>query len=201
MPKNDQYSSGLIAKYYYENTNVLVNKYDIRDAGDLARVERDHTFLKMYEFFLIDDRQYGFAYFRDINKYLFSELYYWAGQIRSINIAKDGYAFCPCEVINQRSMLLFQDLLIDEYLVGMPRDDLVLRVAYYLQALNEIHPFIEGNGRTIRTFIASLLANAGYDIYFKEVGKDLLPEVDILATQGDNTLLINILDSIVSERS
>ena len=63
--------------------------------------------------------------------------------------------------------------------------------------LNMLHPFREGNGRTLRLFITLLVRNTGRDISFADCDSDLLMIATIKAAQGDLSLLKSILESIV----
>ena len=65
--------------------------------------------------------------------------------------------------------------------------------------LNMLHPFREGNGRTLRLFVTLLVRNAGRDIDFTHTDSDLLTIATIKAAQGDRTLLRSVFEELVPE--
>ena len=82
----------------YPGTTVLVNKFDLRSQSELDAVEAALVTAKAIQWEeapLCDS--FDFAHYRAIHKYLFEELYDWAGQVRTINISKKGTQFCPAE--------------------------------------------------------------------------------------------------------
>ncbi len=73
----------------YENTSCLINKFGITDEKRLALLESKISFAKASE--LIANHTVGkfdFSHYKSIHKYLFNELYDWAGEIRTVNISK-----------------------------------------------------------------------------------------------------------------
>lgn len=152
--------------YCYPNSKVLRNKLDIQDEKALDAAEREISGLKAIEFannpFL---EKLDFAYIKKLHKFLFDEIYEWAGEIRTIDISK-GNIFCQHELIEINAVALMNELERENYL--LESDDLAVRLAYYLGDLNSIHPFREGNGRVQRLFIAELARRAGYELDFSK---------------------------------
>ena len=64
--------------------------------------------------------------------------------------------------------------------------------------LNAIHPFREGNGRTVRLYFQQLAKKAGYKLKFSNVTKDELLNADISAFNREYELLITVLGKVVS---
>jgi cell filamentation protein len=83
-----------------------------------------------------------------IHYYLFQDVYEWAGQVRVVNISKDGKQFFNKERFHIAFKYL--DTLISEYrkIKKTNKTDLALKLAVILENLNYLHPFREGNGRT-----------------------------------------------------
>lgn len=96
-----------------------------------------------------------------IHHYLFQDVYEWAGQVRTVNISKDGKPFFNGERFN----LGFQyiDTLISEYrkIKKSNISELSKKLAEILDNVNYLHPFREGNGRTQREFIRLLALEKG----------------------------------------
>ena len=105
---------------------------------------------KAYELFengLIDEIEVGTTKgLQQIHGYIFGGLYDFAGKIRSLNIAKGGFAFAP-------SMYLKENLAIID---KMPEDNIENIVKKYVE-MNVAHPFMEGNGRSTRIWLDLIL--------------------------------------------
>jgi len=82
----------------------------------------------------------------DIHKYLFDELYVFAGQLRTMNISKGGFRFATVLYLNEVLVKVEQ----------MPENTFEEIIAKYVE-MNIAHPFMEGNGRTMRIWLDLLL--------------------------------------------
>lgn len=92
------------------------------------------------------------------HKYIFHDIFTWAGKIRTVDISK-GNLFCKSEFIIENAESLFRQLEEEKYLMDVKIElDIVQHLAYYLSEINVIHPFREGNGRAQRIFIEVLAA-------------------------------------------
>ena len=178
----------------YPGTTVLVNKWNIRDEAVLRQVETMVTFAKIAE---LEERpvygNFDFTHYREIHRYLFSELYEWAGEIRTVNLSKRGTRFCPAEQIPERAERIFGRLQSENLFRGKEHGAFVAKIVDFYCISNELHPFREGNGRTQRAFLTQLIRNAGYDIHFADVDGDLLMIATIQAAQGVTDLLYRIM--------
>lgn len=155
--------------YCYSDSNVLVNKLDIKDNKKLATIERKLVLLKLYE--LRQNKQiknFDIHHFLSIHKFLFEDIYPFAGKIRSEDIAKDNFRFAKWEFIENELNNLFLKLANDN-LKNLPKEEMAKKLAYYMSELNVLHPFREGNGRTIREFIRQLAYINGYSLEIKKV--------------------------------
>lgn len=142
--------------YCYPNSNVLVNKLNIHDNKKLATIERKLVLLKLYT--LRQNKNIGnfdIHHFLSIHKFLFEDIYPFAGKIRSEDIAKDNFRFAKWEYIEDQLRELFDKLAKDD-LKYLSKKEISKKLAYYMSELNVLHPFREGNGRTIREFIRQL---------------------------------------------
>ena len=149
--------------YCYPNTDVLINKLNIKDNQLLSEAERKIVLTKSYE--LRKNSKIGdfdLNHFLEIHKFLFEDIYPFAGKFRNENIAKGYFSFAEWQYIEPEINRLFDKLKAENYLQGKSREELVKGLAYYLSELNVLHPFREGNGRTIREFIRELAFFNGY---------------------------------------
>lgn len=127
------------------------NKLGITNQSDLAREEKI-TKLKALELFdskKINDFEVGtFKGLSQIHRYLFEDVYSFAGEIRKVNIAKDNFRFA--------SVLYLEDIL--KKIDNMPHDNFDNIISKYVE-MNVAHPFREGNGRSTRIWLDMILKN------------------------------------------
>ena len=151
----------------YPGTTVLVNKFDLRSQSELDAVEAALVTAKAIQWEeapLCDT--FDLAHYRAIHKYLFEELYDWAGQVRTINISKKGTQFCPAEELPRVGEAVFARVRKEHFFCGLSRERFAEELLDLYERTNELHPFREGNGRTQRVFLAQLAQNAGYRLDF-----------------------------------
>lgn len=129
---------------------VLENKFNITNSAELAKVEEKISKTKALELFkkgLLNDLEAGtFDSLAKIHKYLFDEIYDFAGEIRNVNIAKGNFRFAP--VIYLETALKNID--------KMPQSTFDEIVEKYVE-MNVAHPFREGNGRSTRIWLDLIL--------------------------------------------
>ena len=158
------------SNYCYKNSNVLINKLDIHEEKVLQKFEAKITAAK-----LLALRKKGIIgnfdvqHLIDIHIFLFEDIYPFAGKFRNENIAKGVFRFAEFEYIEPELEKLLNELKSENYLEGLSKEDLTQRLAYYLSELNVLHPFREGNGRTIREFIRELALKNGYVLNLSNV--------------------------------
>ena len=125
---------------------ALENKLGITDSATLARTEEKlskEKAVKLVEHGILDKQKAGsFQALAEIHKYLFEDIYDFAGKIRTVNIAKGGFRFAPV-------MYLESSL---ENIEKMPQSDFDSIVEKYVE-MNIAHPFREGNGRSMRIWL------------------------------------------------
>lgn len=172
---NDFYESRT-SLYCYKDTNVLKNNFDIQDEKRLLDLERKFVLARLYELRQTEAiGDFTIEHFINIHKFLFSDIYPFAGLFRSENIAKDNFRFAEWPYIEQELRNLLVQLSYEDYLKGLSKEELAKKLAYYMAELNVLHPFREGNGRTIREFIRQLALKNGYALNMLNINpKDML---------------------------
>ena len=129
---------------------VLKNKLGIKSSAKLAKMEEQISKAKALELFekgLLDVYEVGtFRGLAQIHKYLFDEIYDFAGQVRTVNIAKGNFRFAP--------VLYLQAAL--EHIEHMPQSTFDEIIEKYVE-MNVAHPFREGNGRSTRLWLDAIL--------------------------------------------
>ena len=129
---------------------ILENKLNIDNQIDLAKAEEKISKQKAKQLFDsgdINKVEVGtFAGLAFIHAYLFDDIYHFAGQVRTVNIAKGNFRFVPL-------MYLKQSL---EHIDGMPQNNFDKIIEKYVE-MNIAHPFREGNGRAMRIWLDIIL--------------------------------------------
>lgn len=160
--------------YCYPDSDVLLNKFGIRGMNELFAREAVVTGLRLIRLFNHPvTGNFDLPHLCEIHRYIFQDIYPWAGKTRTVNIAKENW-FCRWEYIDSQSKKLFAELKSDHYLKDLPKENLLARLAYYFAEINAIHPFREGNGRAQREFIRLLALMNGVRLQFSNVGRDEL---------------------------
>ena len=180
--------------YCYKGTNVLINLLNIRDNKTLQRAESRIAATKLFE--LRKNEMIGnfdVEHFIKIHKFLFEDIYPFAGKFRTENIAKGYFSFAEWEYIDTELRKLLEKLHKSNLLTNDTREELVKGLAYYLAELNVLHPFREGNGRTIREFIRELAYKNGYLLDLQKVEPSEVYDA-FLKSVIDTTDLENVID-------
>jgi cell filamentation protein len=170
--------------YCYPNTNVLKNKLNIHDEKELMRFDARITAAKLL---LLREKgiigNFSKTHFINIHKFIFEDIYPFAGELRKENIAKGSFSFADWMYIDENIDRLLKELEDENYLLPIKDDKEKLseRLAYYLSEFNVLHPFREGNGRTIREFIRELALKNGYELNLKNESADEFLEASILS--------------------
>ena len=131
---------------------MLENKLGLTSSADLAREEERISKKKAVELFekgILDDLPAGkFSTLQVIHKYMFEDIYDFAGKIRTVNIAKGNFRFAP---------LMYIEAAL-ENIDKMPQLNFDEIVEKYVE-MNIAHPFREGNGRSSRIWLDHILKN------------------------------------------
>ena len=126
------------------------NKLGITDSAELARTEEKiskQKAVKLFESGYLDTLQAGtFASLAEIHRYLFEDIYDFAGKLRTVNLAKGNFRFAP---------LMYLEASIAN-IDRMPQSDFDEIVEKYVE-MNIAHPFREGNGRSMRIWLDLML--------------------------------------------
>ena len=129
---------------------ALENKLGLESSADLAREEERISKRKALELFengILDELEAGkFSALKAIHKYLFDDIYDFAGQIRTVNISNGNFRFAP---------LMYLEAAL-ENIDNMPQSTFDEIVEKYVE-MNIAHPFREGNGRSARIWLDLIL--------------------------------------------
>jgi len=148
-------------QYTYLNSTVLINKQNITNIEEAYRNEHLFVTRRLADLRLKTIEVYSISDILAIHKYLFQDVYAWAGQYRKVNISKSGNPFMPIQSFNTAQDYI-NHLIHTYYQTANSKNKIIKQLAKILDNLNYFHPFREGNGRTQREVIRSLALSKGY---------------------------------------
>ncbi|MBM7706380.1 cell filamentation protein [Chryseomicrobium aureum] len=121
-----------------------------------------------------------------LHKHLFQDIYSFAGEVRSVQLTKGNTRFCQFQYIDSYGASIIGELALEKdwNTIEFASE----KLAYYKSELNMLHPFREGNGRTLRIFIRELEKTKGYDWDFEKMDKEDYMNAMIRATSDSTEL-------------
>lgn len=156
----------------YEGTTCLINKLDIRDEVLLAQTESAYTLAKASYLELHPLKgKFDLAHYQSIHRFLFSDLYEWAGELRRVNLSKKGTQFVPADDIERCAQAYFTRASNIDF-SALNGNGTAAEFADLYSTLNILHPFRGGNGRVQRIFFRQWAARVGFDIDFSKCDTD-----------------------------
>ena len=162
--KNDYHYIDPDHAYTDQKTGVLRNLENINDPHLLLVFESLKVSIRLEELQANPIKIKNSSTLLDIHRYLFQDIYLWAGKVRTVEISKGGRPFFPLS--HFRNAFMFIDTLIVEYRKIDKKDKtrLTHKLAEILDNINYLHPFREGNGRTQREFLRLLAKEKGLSL-------------------------------------
>lgn len=181
----------------YPDSEVYVNYFGIRNQALLDEIESGIVAVRMAEI-LRDDQNTAFNFDRlkMIHERLFSDIYPFAGVVRTISVTRRTL-FCLPQYIDRMAHDIFTKLRKDHLLRHQEHEEFINNLAYYMAEVHALHPFLDGNTRTMRIFFQQLAIAAGWDLDLASVDDGRMLEADISALEGDYQPLIGILHEAV----
>jgi cell filamentation protein len=170
-------------RYLYPGTSVLRNKFDLKDADALESAERVIVAQRAAEGVPLGD--FDLDHLRNIHRHLFQDLYDWAGEIRTVEIAEGAQQFQFRRFIETGMADVHRRLADTNFLGGLSREEFVAAAAQILGDVNYVHPFREGNGRVQLFYFEQLAAQAGHPIDLTRVMPHLWIEASRSAHDGN----------------
>ena len=184
--------------YFTQQDSVLENKLGILDPEEMKRIEAEIVPLRITEF--IADPPEGemdYAYLCMVHERIFGDLYPMAGKTREVDIAKGSSAFCYVQFIGDEQKRIFRQMHRRFSQTPLDRSEFVRHMAWLGAELNALHPFREGNGRAIRTFMVVLALRSGYHLDYSAVSEELRMNADIAAFSGNMRALEQVYDEMI----
>lgn len=184
--------------YFTQQDDVLENKLGISDPVQLKEAEAAIVAVRANE--ILQNPPAGvmdYSYLKELHRRLFSDIYDFAGTTRTVDIAKGGSAFCYVQFIEDEQKRIFAGLR-KNFSARISRAEFIARLVVPSADLNALHPFREGNGRTLRLFYTLLARRCGFHLSYDAVESEQMMLADVRAFQGDFALLTEVYEMIVS---
>lgn len=148
--------------YVYAGTIVLKNKFGLTDLDELNSIERRLVRVRLEEG--VPRGAFDLTHLRAIHRHLFQDVYDWAGELRTVEIAKGGHQFQFRQFIATGMNDVHRRLTNSNFLRGLSRRAFVTAVGPIIGDVNYVHPFRDGNGRTQLLYLEQLADQAGHPI-------------------------------------
>lgn len=146
---------------YPDQQDVLINRFDIRDAKTLEHRENLITAWQLTRPVQLTLSPAGIA---RIHRHIFEPIYPWAGEFRSVDMIKPGAIYCRPWLIKGELKKLTGAMVADDDLKSADARKFATSAAKYSVLLHVIHPFREGNSRTNRLVMKLLADEAGHKL-------------------------------------
>ncbi len=176
----------------------MENKLGIEDFEELRDEEALHAALREVQ---LAGRTFRRTFDLDhlcfLNRWLFQDVYAWAGEPRSVPFSKPGSEFAKPMFIREQAHALFRRLRDENRLRDIERARLATRIAYYFGELNALHPFREGNGRTQRLFLTHLVALRGLSLDWDGVTAKEMVRISVAIHNGNDVPAVELFSRIL----
>ena len=175
----------------FDKQLLASNIVGAKSLDELTEKERNITYIRSSE--LKENPIQGnldYAHLKEIHRYLFKDVYDWAGKDRyemdiKGNYRKGDTSFTPGYNLPEVAKKLFDDLKSKNHFKHLTKMDFVKSAAAFMNGLNILHPFREGNGRTQRIFMEQLAKNAGFVLDLSKVNKESMIQASMQGAKGN----------------
>lgn len=169
--------------YLYPSSPVLRNRLGITDADRLDYVERELVAQRIAEGVPTGD--FDLAHLRVIHRHLFQDVYEWAGELRTVEIAKGGHQFQFRQFIETGMTDVHRRLEKAGFLRGLSVSAFAEAAGPIMGDVNYVHPFREGNGRAQLQYFQQLAVQAGHAVELTLIGPERWLDASRASHAGD----------------
>ena len=172
--------------YCYPDSNVLKNKLNIRDLRELKDIEE--KFVAIKQLVLLQKPipgRFTINHLLRIHRFLFEDVYPFAGHIRREQISKGETLFFPPDLIKRELRRVFGEIHETGMLQEKKPQSQIQHLSHVMAELNIIHPFREGNGRGIREFIRCMAQVYGLTLNWGNADQDTMMDAAIASVYDD----------------
>lgn len=183
--------------YLYRGTNSRINKFGILNPYALDLVVRATSRLR-WELLRVEPilGEFDLDHLRSFHRFLFQDVYPWAGELRVVDFDRSQDPYTHPDQIVAESNKLLAGLAGEKFLRGLGYEAFTERLTFYIHQLYVIHPFRDGNGRSIRAFLEQLAREAGYDFNLGAMPQSERHATARRAHQGDFAPLTAAIRSV-----
>ena len=186
--------------YCYPDSDVLKNKLNIRNREELKQAEEEITALKQYMLMESPIKgRFTKTQLMNIHRFLFEDIYPFAGHIRREQISKVDTMFFPPHLISQELDKVFAKLHSEKMLHATDKKRQIEHLSYIMSELNVIHPFREGNGRSIRELIRYMALYYGFSLDWSLVDRDTMIAAAVRSVVDSMAFYDIIVNCVVEE--
>ncbi|MEG1609251.1 MAG: Fic family protein [Clostridia bacterium] len=187
-----------------KNPIVYDNKLGIKNLDELLLYESKFEASRHYELLLnpnLVKGDFDKKHYLNIHKYLFQDIYPWAGEMRDVDMSKGNTLFCLTQHMDSE-FEAFQKKVKAFDVANSSKEDVAKHIAHVSDDLNAIHPCREGNGRTKRAFTELYALHLGYELDYSKFDKDVIKDAEISAFRtGDITNLAKIINGALTSKN
>ena len=176
---------------------VFRNKLGLRDGTKLNCVERRLVAIRGKE--PMPNGDFDLRHLCAIHFHLFQDVYDWAGQVRKVEISKDGSQFQFRQYIETGMSDVHRRIRSKKYLRSLPIDEFAIHSGKIIGDVNYVHPFRDGNGRTQLYYYKQLAEQAGFEVDLLQLNQQDWMAASQQAHFGDYTHMANCLRNTILE--
>jgi cell filamentation protein len=186
--------------YVYPGSGVLRNNLEIHDQRELSQAEADivRAALAVLASSPVPG-DYDMAHWQAFHRRIFGGLYPWAGELRTVQIAKPNAFYARPEHIANYAQGIFAELAREDRLTSLDRTAFLERLTHYHAEMYAVHPFREGNTRSLRAFLSQLAGRAGHRIGWERLDHERSFAANVASLNGQNEKLRALLEQIVDK--
>lgn len=193
---------------YSEAKGIYANVFDITDKKALDALEREMSSVRQAELITdiptivdssIPDYLYSFKTYALIHERLFSDVYPWAGKLRGFDMMYDGHTFTNANELIFHGEKVFKDFRNKVDKGFSDREEFVKESARFLNLINVLHPFPDGNGRSQRNIISLHFNYHGFEFDWSKIHSWEVYETLKQSFEGEYDSLERMLDKHLIE--
>lgn len=179
-------------RYVHPGTAVLKNKLGLTDQEELDRAEKLLVNARLFSANSIP-HTYDYTHFRALHFHMFQDLYEWAGMERDVLTSKDGSPFAHPVHIRQNSIQVLSELRSSLMAHRHSFGSFPAILSHFINEMNAIHPFREGNGRHLRAFFRQVMEELGCGVRSVVLQRERWIEAVIAGFEGDEVPMAELL--------
>jgi cell filamentation protein len=173
--------------YVYPGGDTLRNKLGIRDPAELDELERQVATQRARQG--VPPGNFDLAHLRAIHRHLFQDIYDWAGEVRTVEISKEGHQFQFRRFIEAGMADVHRRLVAARFLSGLDPARFAELAGEIVGDVNYVHPFRDGNGRTQLQYLRLLGDHAGHPLDLRRLERETWLAASRASHQGNYALL------------